>query len=83
MCVCECVGPVAGLVTLHSSCWEVVRGQAAGVDHRKVYRQSSMAEVRKGRDSWGRTETGDTGLEKSRQVHRRGLPSVCLTTVSH
>ncbi|TNN36717.1 hypothetical protein EYF80_053118 [Liparis tanakae] len=36
----------AGLVTLQLSCWVLLRGQAAAVNQRKVYTQSSMAEIR-------------------------------------
>lgn len=49
---CVNVWPVAGLVTLQSPCWVLFRGQAAAVSQRKVYTQSSMAEIRVGRESW-------------------------------
>lgn len=46
------VGPVAGFVTLQLSCVVLSRGQAAAVNQRKVNTQSSMAEIRVGRESW-------------------------------
>lgn len=64
---CVNVAPVAGLVTLHSSCWVLFRGQAAGVNQRKVYTQSSIAEMRIGRDSCGRRKSTDVSSE-SRQI---------------
>lgn len=45
-----CFWPVAGLVTLQLSCWTLFRGQAAAVFHMKVYTQSSMSEIRVGRE---------------------------------
>lgn len=44
--------PVAGLVTLQSPCSVLLRGQAAAVNHTKLYTQSSSAVIRVGSESW-------------------------------
>lgn len=67
------VGPVVGLETLHSSCCVLFRGQATGVNQRKVYTQSSMAEMRIGLDSCIRKKPTDIQSEISRQMKFRGL----------
>lgn len=75
------VRPVAELVTLHSSCCVLFRGQATGVNHRKVYTQSSMAEMRIGRESCVRRKTKDHSEISPDEVLK--INGASLTTLSH
>lgn len=63
--------PVAGFVTLQSPCSVLLRGQAAAVNHTKVYTQFSSAVIRVGLES-----CRQTGSQRDRQGQGVMMPTV-------